>query len=117
MMTCGALNSRSLSILRNPNNAPYSGALWTFRVIAHLDYVLVSPFFLLSAKVFFPAFFLSVQLTRTDDLHLLQFFTNPALKIHNPVYLLFVCFEKNQLFNRLDPEDKRNSSLRSVPPH
>ena len=42
-------------------------------------YVFASPFFLLLAKVFFPLFFLKVQVVRTDDLHLLQFLTSPAL--------------------------------------
>jgi len=57
-----------------------------------------SPFFLLSAKTFCRTFFFNVQFVRTDDLHLRQFLTRPALNIHNAVYLLFD-FEKNQLFS------------------
>ena len=33
-------------------------------------------------KIFLVVFFLSVQLVRIDDLHLLQFLTKPALYIH-----------------------------------
>jgi hypothetical protein len=75
---------------------------------------LFSPFFLLSVNNFFPDFFLCVQVVRTDDLHLLQFLTNPALSVHIDIYLLFVLFcEKNQLFGRVSPEDKRNSSCKA----
>jgi len=68
-------------------------------------------------KIFLVVFFLSVQLSRTDDLHLRQFLTKPALNIHNVVYLVLICFEKYQLFRRFSPEDKRNSSSRSALPH
>jgi hypothetical protein len=56
-------------------------------VVTYVDYVLVSPFFLVSAKNFVLDFFLNVQVVRTDDLHLLQFFTKPARNIHNSIYL------------------------------
>jgi hypothetical protein len=46
-----------------------------------------SPFFLLSAKLFFDAFFLYTQFSRTEDLHLRQFLTKPALNIHIFIYL------------------------------
>jgi hypothetical protein len=66
-------------------------AFGAFCVVAYSSgYAFVSPFFLVSTKNFFPDFFLSVQLVRTDDLHLLQFFTKPALNIHNVIYLLIV---------------------------
>jgi len=61
--------------------------LRAFRVITHVDYFLFSPFFLLFTNNFFPDFFLAVQVSRTDDLHLRQFLTNPALKLHNIIYL------------------------------
>jgi len=62
-----------------------------------MAYWVLVDFFLLSAKTFLVVFFLIVQLSRTEDLHLLQFLTNPALTIHNFVYLL-TRFEKSQLF-------------------
>jgi len=65
-------------------------AFWAFRMVANVCYFFVSPFFLLSAKIFFPDFLLIVQVVRTDDLHLLQFFTSPALKVHMPFYLLVI---------------------------
>ena len=80
-------------------------------MVTYIDYVFVSPFLLVSAKNFVLDFFLNVQVVRTDDLHLLQFFTKPALKLHIDIYLLIVYFgEKVQLFGRVSPEDKRNSS-------
>jgi hypothetical protein len=92
MMCRGALDACCFSVFRNPHHAPYSVALRAFRVVAHGDYFLISPFFLLSVNNFFPDFFLCVQVTRTDDLHLLQFFTKPALNEHINFYLLFVLF-------------------------
>jgi len=116
-VTCWTLNSRCLTVFRNPYNATCPVAFGAFGLIADVSYVLVSPFFLLSAKIFFPVFFLNVQVVRTEDLHLLQFFTIPALNIHKVIYLLIVILEKIQLFDRFSPEDKRNSSLRSMQPH
>jgi hypothetical protein len=92
MMSCRALDSRCLLVLRNPHDAPYSFALWAFRVVTYYDYFLFSPFFLLSVNNFFPDFFLCVQVRRTDDLHLLQFFTKPALKVHIYIFLLVELF-------------------------
>jgi len=93
-MSCWALDSCGFLVLRNPHNTPYSLALRAFLMVANSDYAFVSPFFLLSTKNFFPDFFLSVQVVRTDDLHLLQFFTKPALSVHNDIYLLFILFLK-----------------------
>lgn len=53
------------------------------------DFVTVVAFFLLSMKNFLVVFFLMVQFSLMDDLHLLQFLTNPALSIHIVFYLLF----------------------------
>jgi hypothetical protein len=107
----GALDSSCFLVLGDPDYTPYPVALGAFRVVAHVDYFFVSPFFLLFANTFLPDFFLCVQVMRTDDLHLLQFLTNPALNEHIDIYLLVgYSFEKNQLFGRVSPEDKRNSS-------
>jgi hypothetical protein len=93
-MTCRALYPYGLPIFRNPNNVTHSATFWAFCAIANINYVFVSPFLLLSTKLFFPVFFFSVQLVRTDDLYRLQFFTKPALNEHNLFYLLVICFEK-----------------------
>ena len=70
-------------------------------MVANSDYAFVSPFFLVSTKNFFPDFFLSVQVVRTDDLHLLQFFTKPALKEHIDICLLFILFWKGSIIRGL----------------
>ena len=93
-MNCRTLNSYCLPIFRNPHNVTYPFALRAFCVVAYTDYAFVSPFFLLSANSFFPDFFLYVQVTRTDDLHLLQFLTKPALKVHNSIYLLIIFLKR-----------------------
>jgi len=85
----GALDSSCFSVMRNPNNTGRSAALGAFRFVADFDYDFASPFFLLSVKIFLVVFFRNVQLIRTDDLHLLQFLTKPALNIHNVIYLSF----------------------------
>jgi hypothetical protein len=90
MMRRGALDACGLSVFRNPHHTPYSVTIRALRVVAQTDYFFVSPFFLLSVKIFFPDFFLCVHVVRTDDLHLLQFLTKPALNEHINVYLLFV---------------------------
>jgi len=66
-----------------------SVALRAFRFVADFDYDFISPFFLLSVKIFLVVFFRNVQLIRTDDLHLLQFLTKPTLNIHNVICLSF----------------------------
>ena len=83
---------------------PHPAALWALRTVADTDYAFVSPFFLLLTKIFFPAFFRKVQVLRTDDLHLLQFFTKPTLNIHIIVTSNSFLLEKNQLFDWLIPE-------------
>ena len=60
----------------------HPAALGAFRAIPNSNYAFLSPFFLLSAKIFFPVFFLIVQVILTDDLQRLQFFTKPALNEH-----------------------------------
>jgi len=60
----------------------HSAAFGAFCVVANVGYAFASPFFLLVTKIFLLVFFLIVQFVRTDDLHLLQFFTKPALKVH-----------------------------------
>jgi hypothetical protein len=116
VMTSGALNSCCVPIFRNPDNVANPAALWALRAVSNSNYAFLSPFFLLSWKIFFPDFFLIVQVVLTDDLHRLQFLTSPALNEHISFYLLVVCFEKIQLFDRFSPEDKRNSSLRNALP-
>jgi len=111
-VTCWALYSSCLSVLRNPNNVAHLAALGAFCAVPNGDYAFLSPGFLLFAKIFFPDFLLIVQVVRTDDLHRLQFLTIPALNEHIYFFLLVVSFEKIQLFDRFSPEDKRNSSGR-----
>ena len=79
-------------------------------------YFAASPFFLLVAKTFLEVFFLKVQVVRTEDLHLLQFLTKPALNIHILHDLTLDEIEKNQLLKALSSDNKRNSSHRSQPP-
>ena len=105
------LYSNGLPIFRNPNNMTNPVALGAFRAVSNSNYAFLSPFFLLSAEKIFADFFLVVQVILTDDLQRLQFFTKPTCNEHNSFYLLVVCFEKIQLFDRFRPEDKRNSSL------
>ena len=81
-VTCRTLNPLCLAVTGNPNYVPHPAAFWAFRTVANVNYVFVSPLFLLLTKTFFPAFFRKVQVLRTDDLHLLQFFTKPTLNIH-----------------------------------
>ena len=91
-MCRGALDTCGLFVLRNPHHAPYSLAPGALRVGAYGDYFFSSPFFLLSVNIFLPDFLRCVQVVRTDDLHLLQFLTKPALKEHIDIYLLILIF-------------------------
>src|SRR4030042_6606986 len=93
-MDCCPLDSRCFSVLRNPHDTPYLVALRAFCAVANIYYFFVSPFFLLSTKIFFADFFLAVQVSRTDDLHLLQFFTRPALNEHIPIFLLLFILKR-----------------------
>jgi hypothetical protein len=86
MMRRRALDCGCFLVLRNPHYTARSIAPGAFHVLPQDDYFLFSPFFLLSVNIFFPDFFLCVQVMRTDDLHLLQFLTNPALNVH--IYIL-----------------------------
>ena len=89
-VACWTLNSCCLPIFRNPHDAAYPVAFRTLRVVTYINYVFISPFLLVFTKNFFLDFFLNVQVVRTDDLHLLQFLTKPALNMHNFIYLLIV---------------------------
>ena len=81
-MASRTLYSSCLSIFRNPNNMTHPAALGAFRAIPNSNYAFLPPFFLLSAKIFFAVFFLTVQVILTDDLQRPQFFTKPALNEH-----------------------------------
>ena len=76
----------------------------------------LAPFFLLSPKNFLVVFFLMVQVILIEDVHLLQFFTKPALNIHIVVTFPVDVLEKNQLFGELSRHYKRNSSYRNRAP-
>src|SRR4030066_2108522 len=87
-MDCCTLDSRCFSVLRNPHDTPYLVALRAFCAVAKIYYFFVSPFFLLSTNIFFADFFRAVQVSRTDDLHLLQFFNRYVLNEHILIFLL-----------------------------
>jgi hypothetical protein len=94
----------------------HPAALGAFRAIPNSNYAFLSPFFLLSAKIFFPVFFLIVQVILTDDLQRLQFFTKPALNEHILFNLSVSVLKRFNYSIRFNPEDKRNSSLRNELP-
>jgi hypothetical protein len=61
--------------------------LGAFRAVSNCNYAFLSPFSVLSTKLFFAVFFLIVQVILTGDLQSLKFFTKPALNEHNSFYL------------------------------
>jgi hypothetical protein len=89
---CWTLYPSCLPVFLNPHDMAHPAAFGTFRAISNSNYAFYPPFFLLSEKIFFPVFFLNVQVVRTDDLHRLQFFTKPALNEHNSFYLFGCLF-------------------------
>jgi len=94
-VVCWTLNSCSRAIFRNPHDTTHPAAFRTFRMVTYFDYVLVSPFILVSAYFFRVDFFPNVEVVRMGDSHFLRFVVKHASDIRNFIYLLIVCLKRS----------------------